>query len=195
MILQHSWWDGTYQGTAAIGLRHPIARGMDLDLTAFYAINSPQDNPLNSVGVRVGLAFPSGGENTQVFAKNTTHPETPSANPIPEAISTKTVSAQLKNNHESQPESIAAATAPVQSHPTAVPPGEQGQESSGSETSDSNHTYIVKKGDSLWGISHRFCGYGHGWKKIYAANGNDISNPDLIHPRLKLNIPECKEVP
>ena len=62
IIPDHAWWDGSYQGTAAIGVRHRVARGMDLDLTAFYDINSPQADPLNSVGVRVGLAFPFGGE-------------------------------------------------------------------------------------------------------------------------------------
>ena len=46
--------------------------------------------------------------------------------------------------------------------------------------------YEVVKGDSLSKIGKK---YGIAWKKIYEANKNIISNPDLIQPGWKLKIP------
>lgn len=46
--------------------------------------------------------------------------------------------------------------------------------------------YEVVKGDNLSKIGKR---YGLGWKEIYEANKNVISDPDLIQPGWKLKIP------
>ncbi|MEP6551009.1 MAG: LysM peptidoglycan-binding domain-containing protein [Gemmatimonadales bacterium] len=51
--------------------------------------------------------------------------------------------------------------------------------------------YIVKAGDSLSKIAKHFYGDANMWKKIHAANRDAIPNPDLIHPGLKLTIPEA----
>ena len=51
--------------------------------------------------------------------------------------------------------------------------------------------YIVKSGDSLSKIAKHFYGDANKWKKIHAANRDAIPNPDLIHPGLKLTIPEA----
>lgn len=40
----------------------------------------------------------------------------------------------------------------------------------------------VKRGDSLWGISRRSYGAGQRYTVIFAANGGQIRNPDLIYP-------------
>ena len=52
-------------------------------------------------------------------------------------------------------------------------------------------TYIVKSGDNLSKIAKQFYGDPGKWKKIHAANSDKIPNPDLIHPGLKLTIPDA----
>lgn len=50
-------------------------------------------------------------------------------------------------------------------------------------------TYTVVSGDSLSKIAQREYGDAQQWRKIYEANRDKISNPDLIHPGQVLNIP------
>lgn len=45
-----------------------------------------------------------------------------------------------------------------------------------------NRTYTVVSGDTLWGIATRYYGNGAQYPKIYNANRNIISNPNLIYP-------------
>lgn len=49
--------------------------------------------------------------------------------------------------------------------------------------------YTVVKGDTLWGISRRYYGNGIYWQKIYNANRDQISNPNLIYPGQRFVIP------
>lgn len=48
-------------------------------------------------------------------------------------------------------------------------------------------TYTVKAGDTLSKIASGYPGIG--WKDIFEANKDQISNPDLIHPGQVLKIP------
>lgn len=48
-------------------------------------------------------------------------------------------------------------------------------------------TYTVQPGDTLWDISQRFLGSGTRFNEI--AKLNNIPNPDLIIPGMKLQIP------
>jgi len=48
-------------------------------------------------------------------------------------------------------------------------------------------TYTVKAGDSLNKIASLYPGIG--WKDIFEANKDQITNPDLIHPGQVLKIP------
>ena len=57
------------------------------------------------------------------------------------------------------------------------------------DTNKGNKTYVVKKGDTLWGISKRFYGSGSKYPKIFNANKGIIKNPNLIKPGWKLVIP------
>jgi len=50
-------------------------------------------------------------------------------------------------------------------------------------------TYVVKPGDTLWGISKRFYGNGIYWKRIHKANLLKVPNPNLIRPLQILQIP------
>lgn len=49
--------------------------------------------------------------------------------------------------------------------------------------------YTVVRGDTLWGIAVKYYGKGNAYTKIYEANRDIISNPDLIYPGQKLIIP------
>ena len=60
----------------------------------------------------------------------------------------------------------------------------------GASTSGEPRTYVVKKGDSLSKIAKQFYGDMKLWKKIFEANRDKISNPDLIRPGQKLVIPD-----
>lgn len=51
-------------------------------------------------------------------------------------------------------------------------------------------TYKVAAGDTLGHIAQRFYGNAAQWKRIYEANRDQISNPDVIHPGQEFIIPE-----
>lgn len=44
-------------------------------------------------------------------------------------------------------------------------------------------------GDCLWNIAKKYYGNGRKWKKIYNANKDKISDPNIIYPKQKLVIP------
>ena len=50
-------------------------------------------------------------------------------------------------------------------------------------------TYTVAKGDSLSKIAKKFYGNANKWRAIFEANGDQLSNPDLIKPGQVLKIP------
>lgn len=50
-------------------------------------------------------------------------------------------------------------------------------------------TYTVVSGDCLWTIAAKYYGSGSEWTKIYNANKDKISNPNLIYPGQVLKIP------
>ena len=52
-----------------------------------------------------------------------------------------------------------------------------------------SQSYTVQSGDSLGKIAKHFYGDASQWKKIYEANRDTISNPDLIHAGAQLTIP------
>ncbi len=51
-------------------------------------------------------------------------------------------------------------------------------------------TYIVQSGDSLSKIAKNFYGDASQWRRIFEANKDRISNPDMIQPGWALKIPE-----
>lgn len=50
-------------------------------------------------------------------------------------------------------------------------------------------SYVVVKGDTLWGISLRYYGAGAKWPTIYDANRNLIKDPHWIYPGQRFVIP------
>ena len=56
-------------------------------------------------------------------------------------------------------------------------------------TAPTAKTYTVKAGDSLWAIAAKYYGNGADYNKIFNANTDKISNPNLIYPGQVLTIP------
>lgn len=52
-----------------------------------------------------------------------------------------------------------------------------------------SQTYTVQAGDSLGKIAQHFYGAASQWKKIYEANRDKISNPDVVRTGTELTIP------
>lgn len=50
-------------------------------------------------------------------------------------------------------------------------------------------TYTVKSGDTLSAIAQREYGDAGAWKRIYEANRDLLTDPDVIHPGQELKIP------
>ena len=48
--------------------------------------------------------------------------------------------------------------------------------------------YVIKKGDTLWGLSNRFMKDPNYWPDMWALNPNKILNPHFIYPGQKLRI-------
>ena len=60
---------------------------------------------------------------------------------------------------------------------------------SGSSSTDSTRTYVVKQGDSLSKIAKQVYGNTDDWRRIYDANREIIKDPDLIYPGQTLRLP------
>jgi LysM repeat protein len=56
-------------------------------------------------------------------------------------------------------------------------------------TAPSASSVTVKSGDTLWAIAKKYYGDGSQYTKIYEANKDKISNPNLIYPGQELTIP------
>lgn len=52
---------------------------------------------------------------------------------------------------------------------------------------EQEQTYIIKKGDTLWGISERFINDPYYWPNLW-ANNPEITNPHLIYPGQEVSI-------
>ncbi|HTP64899.1 MAG TPA: LysM domain-containing protein [Geobacteraceae bacterium] len=48
--------------------------------------------------------------------------------------------------------------------------------------------YVIKKGDTLWGLSDKFLKDPHYWPDLWARNPQQITNPHLIFPGQRLKI-------
>lgn len=64
-----------------------------------------------------------------------------------------------------------------------------GQRAPSADQPQTGRTYTVQKGDCLWKIAQQYYGKGSDWAKIYDANSDQISNPNLIYPGQVLYIP------
>ena len=65
--------------------------------------------------------------------------------------------------------------------------------SSGKTNPKSTGSYVVKSGDTLWGIAKKYYGDGTKCNIIYNANKDKIKNPAVINIGWKLKIPSTNE--
>ncbi len=54
--------------------------------------------------------------------------------------------------------------------------------------SDEPTIYVIKKGDTLWGLSDRFLKDPYYWPDLWARNPQQITNPHLIFPGQRLKV-------
>ncbi len=54
---------------------------------------------------------------------------------------------------------------------------------------------VIVPGDNLWTISQHVYGHGIMYTVIYAANANQIENPNLIYPGQKFTLPQPQKAP
>jgi nucleoid-associated protein YgaU len=68
---------------------------------------------------------------------------------------------------------------------------QSGSSSTAPRPSETGRTYTVKKGDSLSKIAKREYGDPQQWHRIYDANRDTISDPNLIQPGQVLHLPDA----
>jgi LysM repeat protein len=64
-----------------------------------------------------------------------------------------------------------------------------GSQAGSANNNNSQKYHTVVKGESLWRIAKKYYGKGQDFSKIYEANKDKISKPDLIYPGQKLVLP------
>lgn len=64
-----------------------------------------------------------------------------------------------------------------------------GERAASAEQPQTGSSYTVQKGDCLWKIAQQHYGKGSDYGRIYDANNNQISNPNLIYPGQVIYIP------
>lgn len=74
----------------------------------------------------------------------------------------------------------ALAPPPVEAAPEPAPEA---------EAAPAEQTHTVESGDTLSGIAERYYGDANQWPRIFEANGDQLSNPDVIEPGQVLRIP------
>lgn len=57
------------------------------------------------------------------------------------------------------------------------------------EATQTGRTYTVQDGDTLRTIAAREYGSGDAWQRIWDANQDKLSNPDLLYPGQELALP------
>ncbi len=82
---------------------------------------------------------------------------------------------------------------PAPSSPVELPQAGAEAGAAGNEETDSQRTYTVQSGDTLWKISQEMYGDGSKYMKIFEANTELLKNPDQIFPGQKLVIPETED--
>jgi DNA-binding SARP family transcriptional activator len=92
--------------------------------------------------------------------------------------------------------------APVAPPPAAGPSGPAPHASPGTQVAEQMRTYIVERGDTLWGIAERELGDPLRWSQIYALNegrpqpgGATLTDPHWIDPSWTLLLPASTPAP
>ncbi len=94
-------------------------------------------------------------------------------------MAAKAVAGHFNKGEEEDESELVTADAGVAAAPQAAPAAASAQA----------QTYTVVSGDNLSKIAKQFYGNANDWHKIFDANRDQISNPDMIHPGQVLRIP------
>lgn len=111
--------------------------------------------------------------------------------PTPAPYSENSTSTSAVSTVETVPAAAVDSTIPTveMTEPTEINPSTASTNITSNSASSSTRTYVVKKGDSLWGISHECYGDGKYWKKILDANSSKLSGSNSLKAGMVLTIP------
>lgn len=97
--------------------------------------------------------------------------------------------AQIKLGSASLWREIFDANRAIISNPDKIYVGQQLTIPGSVTPAESETTYTVVKGDTLWGIAAKYLGSDYQWSYIYEANRDIVKNPNLIYVGQVLEIP------
>ena len=83
---------------------------------------------------------------------------------------------------------LAAPQPPANNEPVLLVPNSV--EASAAEEQQATKFHIVRRGETLSGISHRYYGTANKWQKIFQANRSRLKDPNTLIPGTRLIIPE-----
>ena len=119
---------------------------------------------------------------------------TPQSEDTPEPVNVAEVTARMttdapvsSDEGDVTAETDATGNGAIQTPPAQTTPSED-------ETAEpviaEDDFFVVRPGDTLWGIARELYGSGADFALLVDANRDDLSNPDLIHPGLRLLLPQ-----
>ncbi|HAF95888.1 MAG: hypothetical protein A2X34_05615 [Elusimicrobia bacterium GWC2_51_8] len=133
----------------------------------------------NTAKIAVSTSAPAGAAVESAKAVVVTPPSAVASAPAKAGVSVK--SPVVK---KTEPEKIAAPLETVEVKPAAE------EQKRGFAV---NKRHLVVDGETLWDLSQKYYKDPFKWGRIYNANINSVSNPDLIYPRNELEIPDITE--
>jgi len=117
-------------------------------------------------------------------------------NAEPQARSEEAYKPAEEKKYEPAPTYVdtSATMEPMDSPPPAAGSGAGRDQVTGDEVltpggAGGGRTYVVQKGDTLYGIARKFYGDQSKWKVIYNANRGQLKSPDKLKAGMKLVIP------
>ncbi len=125
----------------------------------------------------------------------TRRPPTPQSEEVPTSVNVAEVTAPVATDGKvssdegetaGKPDVPADATTPEPVD--ATPPVEDN--ATEQDAADEVEYFVVRPGDTLWDIARDLYGSGAEFNRLVDANREDLTNPDLIHPGLRLLLPQ-----
>jgi nucleoid-associated protein YgaU len=117
------------------------------------------------------------------------HPTATEAPAVEGAAQSAVAAAAPEKTAGSAPDKAAAQPAPAGQTETAAAP----TETLSPKLENVGGSVIIRRGDSLWRISHRVYGRGLRYSTIYLANQHQIDDPDRIYPGQVFSVPSKTE--
>lgn len=174
-----------------------VGKGENKPISAAQLVEALGQDKVNALAQEAGIPQEKGAEVLSQVIPNVVNEMTPDGE-IPEphqwgalskiilggigvagaAMAAKAVAGHFNKGDEAAAAEVASESAPA-SEPAAAAPAPEAQA----------RTYKVASGDNLSKIAKQFYGNANDWQKIFDANRDQLSNPDLIKPGQVLRIP------